>query len=528
MKKLFVFTLSLSLGQVPMLFAQTSSMVPAKGTSPTLGVTQTLPPLPDNLPAWLRGKKKNHIFYKQAKYNYDIYNVPRLAYDLNAVAVGHAMAYEDLVTGKAKTLDTDTFNRILEVLNHPPRLMPDEANIAPTFGRRYGVLEQVFDWTHVLHAQTVDVLASTDLTEEEKDKEIEALWRYYSDSVPYAITPLPMNMGYLDGQPYSMAFRKKYPKVNGLFWGYLWLQAAMYDMLLGKPLKSQKDAYEVIGDRYHKIELYKTKRSFMPMFAETSPRFSAKYPHIANAFDNLHMLHDMVNDILASDWIADDQKEEQILRAIWIVSAAAHPGEKPGDAKEEAGMHDHRFMTGMPGMGMMKGGNQEVMWMDGGMGWMSMADCHHCAMALAEGKDAWKSSTVTADGWTMRVRCPLCARDMAAETKGRVVMHIPTEDQYKPVVVISDEMGMLKTDTPQAVFLEKEASHRKCHRWSQAFSSMKAFQDYTSAHPEDKEAQPILFQQWADLHGKKPDTYVKPVGPDGMTGNPYIDPKEAM
>jgi hypothetical protein len=35
--------------------------------------------------------------------------VPKLARDLNAVAVGHAMAYEDLVTGKAAGLETDTF-----------------------------------------------------------------------------------------------------------------------------------------------------------------------------------------------------------------------------------------------------------------------------------------------------------------------------------------------------------------------------------------------------------------------------------
>jgi hypothetical protein len=42
--------------------------------------------------------------------------------------------------------------------------MPDEGNISPTFGRKYGVLEQVFDWAHIFHAQTADVLASTKLT----------------------------------------------------------------------------------------------------------------------------------------------------------------------------------------------------------------------------------------------------------------------------------------------------------------------------------------------------------------------------
>jgi virulence-associated protein VapD len=52
-----------------------------------------------------------------------------------------------------------------------------------------------------------------------------------------------MNMGYLDSQPYSKAFRRKYPKVNGLFWGYHWLQGTMYDTLYGRTLEEQRNAY---------------------------------------------------------------------------------------------------------------------------------------------------------------------------------------------------------------------------------------------------------------------------------------------
>lgn len=301
-------------------------------------------------------KDKNHIYRKRGSYNDAVYNVRPLALDLNALAVGHAFAYEDLVTGKAKDLETKTFERINWVLNNPPRFMPDEANISSTFGRKYGVLEQVFDWTHILHAQTVDVLASTKLTDAEKNAEIERLYQFYVESVPYAVTPLPMNMGYLDSQPYSKAFRQEHPKVNGLFWGYHWLQGRMYDTLYGKTLPEQRDAYAKTGKRYHELELYRTDRPFMPMFAEVSPKFAMKYPHLSNTFDNLHMLHDMVNDILASDWITEDQKSEQIKRAIWMVSADAHKSMKPGDFNPSDPLHDHRFMPGMPGMGIMPEG----------------------------------------------------------------------------------------------------------------------------------------------------------------------------
>jgi hypothetical protein len=298
-------------------------------------------------------KQRNHIYRKRGIYNDAIYNVESLAKDLNAVAVGHAFAYEDLVTGKEKGLETETFEKIQWVLKNPPRFMPDEANISPSFGRKYGVLEQVFDWAHVFHAQTVDVLASAKLTEAEKEAEIDRLYKFYVTKVPYAIAGLPMNMGYLDGQPYSKAFRQKYPKVNGLFWGYHWLQGSMYDLLYGKTLDEQQKAYEKVGRQYHEKELYRVDRPFMPMFAELSPRFAERFPYISNTFDNLHMLHDMVNDIIASDWMTEKQKEEQITRAIWLVMAANHEGMEPGKNYGRDGLHDHRFMEGMPGMGLM-------------------------------------------------------------------------------------------------------------------------------------------------------------------------------
>ena len=320
----------------------------------SIKTNRQLPSVPSNLPQWMNNKDTNHIYGKRGVYNNDIYNVRPLALDLNAVAVGHAFAYEDLVTGKAGELETQTFEKIDRILKKPPRFMPDEAQISPTFGRKYGVLEQVFDWTHILHFQTVDVLASTEMTDTEKEAEIEALYQFYLDNVPYAITGLPMNIGYLDSQPYSKAFRQQYPKVNGLFWGYHWLQGSMYDLLYSKPLYAQRQAYKDMGKQYHEVELYRTDRSFMPMFAEVSPRFAERFPELANTFDNLHMLHDMVNDILASQWMSEQQQQEQIQRAIWLVMAANHEGMEAGKTYGDNKLHDHRFMTGMPGMGWMR------------------------------------------------------------------------------------------------------------------------------------------------------------------------------
>jgi hypothetical protein len=330
-----------------------ASPVFAQHSHPESPQIQTLQPIPDNIPAWMYNKQRNHIYPQRGVYNNAIYNVKDLALDLNAIAVGHAFAYEDIVTGKAKDLETKTYEKINWVLKNPPKFMPDEGNISPTFGRKYGVLEQVFEWAHIFHAQTVDVLASTKLTNEEKEAEIAKLYQFYLTKVPYAITGLPMNMGYLDSQAYSKAFRQKYPKVNGLFWGYHWLQGSMYDLLYEKTLEEQKQAYKQVGKQYHTKELYRTDRAFMPMFAELSPKFAKRFPEISNTFDNLHMLHDMVNDILASDWLTPQQKDEQITRAIWLVMAANHQGMEAGKNYGGEGLHDHRFESGIPGMGLM-------------------------------------------------------------------------------------------------------------------------------------------------------------------------------
>ena len=261
----------------------------------------------------------------------------------------------------------------------------------------------------------------------------------------------------------------------------------------------------------------------MPMFAETSPQFAARFPHIANAFDNLHMLHDMANDILASD-LSEAEKQGQITRAIWIVMAAAHKNEKPGDAGKE--MHDHRFFEGMPGMGMMKNMTPAAMWMQG-EGWMKMNECHHCSMPLpgdGAGLEAWKASTVSAEGWTMRVRCALCARDMSAETKGRAVLHLSTEKPETIVTVVADEAGNLTTDTPNVVFIEDIGSHAKCNQWSQAFTNRAAFDAFVSANPKYKDAKPLSFKEWSTRESAgTPETYEKVKG----VLNPYLTAEDA-
>src|SRR5438105_10226509 len=56
--------------------------------------------------------------------------------------------------------------------------------------------------------------------------------------------------------------------------------------------------------------------SVMPMTAAVAPRFAARYPEAAIIFDNLHSLHDVVADILASPLIPARAKRSATLRAL--------------------------------------------------------------------------------------------------------------------------------------------------------------------------------------------------------------------
>ena len=467
--------------------------------------------MPAGMPGWINNVTADSLFYKPAPYNWNINRMPMFAKDMYATGVGHAMAYEALVTNKSAELETKTFSTIDWVLKHPPKNPVDEGAISPMFMRKYGYLEKVFDWAHLLHFQAIDVFMHPGWTDAQKEQEVDRLWSFYQ-SQPYAITGLPMNMEFLDSFSYSGKFRHDYPKVNGLFWGYHWLQTVNYDMLYRVPVSDQPSQYSLIGNRYHETELYKIDRDFMPMTAEMSPRFAKRFPMIANAFDNLHMLHDNVNDILAQPTYTERQKQDQVKIAIYRVLASTHQKEESG-VGSEASLHDHRFPYGMPGMGMMKGSDDEGMYM-AGMGWMDMSKCSHCSISLPD-SGPW-GATVSAESWTMTVRCLMCARDMAAETPGRAIIRAATEDPNRLLVLISDDEGNWTSNIKTVVFLEKFGDHPECSEWSRAFSSLAAFNQYVQANPEFKNSKPLGLAEWSKLNNGKPETYRKIDKP-----NPY-------
>jgi hypothetical protein len=70
----------------------------------------------------------------------------------------------------------------------------------------------------------------------------------------------------------------------------------------------------------------------MPMLQDVAPTFSQRFPEAANIFNNLHMLHDNIDDVLASPELfpSIEAKRERIYQLLAIY---LHRNHQPGDTR---------------------------------------------------------------------------------------------------------------------------------------------------------------------------------------------------
>ena len=177
----------------------------------------------------------------------------------------------------------------------------------------------MFDWAHLLHRQIYDVLASEDMTQAQKDAKITELLAYYKTRPDLAFSSVPKNMDLMEGQPYSLAFRQRYPKFNGLIWGYHWLQVGLYEpLMVGRTREERQAGVTAAVARFRQMleNAPEHMPRIMPMTAAIAPTFAARYPEASIIFDNLHAMHDVVSDILTNnEEVPRGRKRAAILEA---------------------------------------------------------------------------------------------------------------------------------------------------------------------------------------------------------------------
>ncbi|TKB77720.1 MAG: hypothetical protein E8D45_05310 [Nitrospira sp.] len=276
-------------------------------------------------------EQRDKRFYYRALWNFALRDdLKELDIDFNGIDFGHSHLYESLLLTGAKDVSAIEDNARKETLGFiasRPALPPNEEAIAPTYMKLAWRAQNTFDEAHALHRSTYDIYVA-DLSATEKALAIRKVLAYYQDSA-YALSAQRLDHQRLDSLPYAKAFRRKFPLFNATIWAYHYLQVAVYDALgHARDLSAKQQAVQPVLAGYHQyLEQPPVQWTFMPLTAEYSPRLAEDYPAVANIFDNLHMLHDTISDILASPqfptWAEKRQEIYRVLDAYYLAVADA-------------------------------------------------------------------------------------------------------------------------------------------------------------------------------------------------------------
>lgn len=230
---------------------------------------------------------------------------------LFAFDYGHALVYELLLQNKGTIVDQEKFEKellqkVIFILKNPPKIKVDESDIAPNYVFTFPLIVNLFDWSHMLHQYVLDVLATSSDRGQPMIDRINELVRFYNNNKAIAITDVCKTMLFMDGHYFSKSFRRQYPSFNLLIWSYHWFQIRLYEDLL-KPTQVERDkaVARTIQEFWYLILNLPDSADFdmMPETAKVAPTFAKLFPTIPAAFDNNHMLHDIVSDLLTSDLI---------------------------------------------------------------------------------------------------------------------------------------------------------------------------------------------------------------------------------
>lgn len=227
---------------------------------------------------------------------------------LFAFDYGHALVYERLLQNRGQITNPKEFEKkiltdVMAILKNPPNVKVDEGDIAPQYVFTFPLMVDTFDWSHMLHQFVLDVLATSKDRSDGMNKRINELFVQYQANRPLAITDVCKTMLFMDGHYFSKDFRRQYPSFNLLIWSYHWFQIKLYEALM-LPTRAERDlaVQKTVDDFWQLISDLPDSADFdmMPETKKEAPNFFQTFPLISASFDNNHMLHDIVSDILTS------------------------------------------------------------------------------------------------------------------------------------------------------------------------------------------------------------------------------------
>lgn len=195
----------------------------------------------------------------------------------------------------------------------------------------FGVYRAI-DWTHDLHEQTYDIMAEDGIAWNKKKEYLDRSVKYYLEQNPdvaRSIAPLDVTMrrAAVMMKPYFTLYRNYYPQSSTFAFVAHWWHPAAYecDMISGNDKDQELTLSQMNATMLD--EVFKDRPQRMLLSREMMPRYSRMSPESANIFDNLHMLHGIVYDIMAYEGWTEKQKRDELYR---VIRAMAY---QPGDEK---------------------------------------------------------------------------------------------------------------------------------------------------------------------------------------------------
>ncbi len=258
---------------------------------------------------------RDEVFRLPASYNFAFYEAhEEAARSFYAAHYAHFGIYEVLLDHGEDAAEPmrRLRRRVLDYVAHPPRFEPPAEIIAPDWSKMAFETGRAMDWTHMLHSQLYDIL--TDDRVSDKRAAGRKAISYYLSRPGTAFSTRGYGHRWMEGGgAWAGAFRRAYPELNGILWAYHWHHAAVYEALMEPDPGARRRALDRVIATFADSVLADPPQE-MPLTAEVAPRFSRLLPAAAHIFDNLHMMHDVVNDIMADPSLDRAGKEWEIER----------------------------------------------------------------------------------------------------------------------------------------------------------------------------------------------------------------------
>lgn len=232
---------------------------------------------------------------------------PNVADVLSAVAAIDVAVYDALAAGPegaAVRLDPRMFERFHGDLRQPADAVEPRASGLP--GSALGARD-ILQRTRGLYERVLDVYADDRI--QDKARGVDAALEVYLRERQSAIAAVPKEMAVMDERPNAAAFREANPDVNGLLWASHWLRLAVLEPLVAYETPEERAAgLTGVLERFREMldDVPENAPSHAPMAPAIAPRFVMRHGRAAAVLDNMHMMHGVVSDILASEARADE------------------------------------------------------------------------------------------------------------------------------------------------------------------------------------------------------------------------------